>query len=63
MVTALAPGVALLLAVSVSKLDAEELVGPNDAVTPAGSPNAEKATVPLKPFCCVTETEVVALAP
>ena len=31
------------------------------AVTPLGTPDADNATVPLKPFCGVTETVVPAL--
>jgi hypothetical protein len=34
--------------------------GPNDAVTPAGSPAAERVAFPVKPFCAVTV--IVALA-
>ncbi len=54
MVMVEAPGVAELLAVSVSVLVVVVLALLNDAVTPPGSPDAARATVPLKPFCGLT---------
>ncbi|PYU24035.1 MAG: hypothetical protein DMG30_09910 [Acidobacteria bacterium] len=49
------PAVAVLLAVSFNKLVAVVVVivgegGLKDAVTPLGRPDADKATLPLKPF-------------
>ena len=60
-VTALAPVVAVALAVNVTVVPVAELVGLNDAVTPLGRPDAEKLTLPLKPFVSVTLTELDAL--
>src|SRR5207245_4531026 len=48
MVTVTVPVVAVLLAVSVNVLVLVVLLGLNDAVTPLGSPDADKLTVPLK---------------
>jgi hypothetical protein len=57
------PALALPLAVNVRLLvDAAEL-GLNDAVTPVGSPEAVKFTVPAKPFCGAIVTVVELLAP
>lgn len=53
-VTLTVPVVAVALAVSVSVLVVVVLVGLNDAVTPVGSPEADKLTMPLKPFCGFT---------
>ena len=58
MVTVEVPVVAVLLAVRV--MTPEEL---KDAVTPEGKPEAENATVPLKPFTGVTLIVLVPLAP
>lgn len=63
MVTVAVPVVALLLAVSVNVLVLVVLVGLNDAVMPAGNPEADKLTAPLKPFCGTTVTVLVPLAP
>src|SRR2546427_372162 len=60
MVTMTAPVAAVLLAVSVNVLVLTVLLGLNDAVTPLGRPDADKLTLPLKPFCGVT---VMVLAP
>lgn len=49
-VTAFAPVVAVLLAVKVTVLDVVALAGLNDAVTPVGRPDADNATLLLKPF-------------
>jgi hypothetical protein len=35
----------------------------NDAVTPAGNPEADKLTLPLKPFCGVTPMVALRLLP
>jgi hypothetical protein len=63
MVTEAVPVVAVLLAVSVNVLVLVVLLGLNDAVTPAGRPDADKLTLPLKPFCGVTVMVLVPLAP
>ena len=59
-VTVAVPVVAVLLAVRVKVLVFAVLVGLNDAVTPPGKPDADRLTLPLKPFCGVT---VMVLAP
>jgi len=53
-VTVTVPVVAVLLAVSVKVLLLAVLLGLNDAVTPLGRPDADRLTLPLKPFCGVT---------
>ncbi len=63
MVTVTAPVVAVLLAVSVKVLVAVAGFGLKDAVTPLGKPEADKLTLPLKPFCGVTVIVLVPLAP
>ena len=65
MVTVAVPVAALLLAVSVSVLvvGAVAEVGLNVAVTPLGMPDAEKLTLPVKPFCGVTVMVLVPLFP
>lgn len=67
MVTVAGPVAAVLLAVSVSVLvvRAETVAGfgLNDHVSPAGKPDADNVTLPLKPFCGVTEMLLVPLAP
>ena len=50
MVTVTVPVAAVLLAFSVMVLVPEVLLGLKDAVTPLGSPDANKLTLPLKPF-------------
>ena len=65
MVTVTVPVVAVLPAVSVNVLLLAVLLlavllGLNDAVTPLGMPDADKLTLPLKPYCGVT---VMVLAP
>ena len=62
-VTVTAPVVAVLLAVKVSVLLLAVLVGLNDAVTPLGRPDADKLTLPLKPFCGVTVMVLVPVVP
>jgi hypothetical protein len=63
MVTEAVPVVAVLLAVSVNVLVLVVLLGLNDAVTPAGRPDADKLTLPLKPFCGVTVMVLVPFVP
>ena len=63
MVTLTVPVVAVPLAVSVNVLVLVVLVGLNKAVTPLGRPEADKPTLPLKPFCGVTVIVLVPLAP
>ena len=65
-VTVTEPVVAVLLALSVRVLGAQALhplAGLKDAVTPDGSPDAEKATLPPKPFSPVTVIVLVMLPP
>jgi hypothetical protein len=62
-VTVELPGPAAALAVSVNVLMLVVLVGLNDAATPLGRPEADRLTLPLKPFCGATEMVLVALAP
>jgi hypothetical protein len=62
-VTVAVPTAAEALAVSVSVLVELAGFGLNDAVTPLGSPDAEKFTEPLKPFCSVTVIVLVPLPP
>ena len=61
--TVAVPVVAVLLAVSVSVLVLAVLLGLNDAVTPLGRPDADRLTLPLKPFCGLTVMVLVPLAP
>jgi|SRR6266436_6772571 len=63
MVTVTVPVVAALPAVSVSVLDVVVGLGLNDAVTPLGRPEADKLTLPRKPFCGVTLIVLVPLPP
>ena len=63
MVTVTVPVVAVPLAVSVKVLVLVVLLGLNDAVTPLGRPDADKLTLPLKPFCGVTVIVLDPLAP
>jgi len=63
-VTVTVPVVAVLLAVSVNVLLlAAVLLGLNEAVTPLGRPDANKLTLPLKPFCGVTVMVLVPVVP
>ena len=63
MVTVAVPVVAVELAVSVTALvDVVGLV-PKLAVTPAGSPDAERLTLPVKPFTGITVIVLVPLPP
>ncbi len=63
MVTVAVPIAAVLLAVSVNVLVLAVLLGLNDAVTPLGRPDADKLTLPLKPFCGATVMVLAPLAP
>ena len=51
MVTRAFPEVAVLLVTSVSVLFPVDGLGEKDAVTPLGSPDAAKFTLPVKPHC------------
>jgi len=62
-VTVTVPVAAVLLAVSVNVLVLAVLLGLNEAVTPLGSPDADKLTLPLKPFRGVTVMVLEPLAP
>src|SRR6266567_1976642 len=61
MVTMAVPVEAALLAVKVSVLVAAVGLALNDAVTPLGSPEADRLTLLVKPFCGVTVIVLVAL--
>ncbi len=50
MVTGKVPVVAVLLAVNVKVLDPAVLAGLKEAVTPLGKLDADKLTLPVKPF-------------
>lgn len=63
MVTAAVPIVAVLVAVSVSVLVVVVLVGLKDAVAPAGKPDADKLTVPLKPLSALMVMVLLPLLP
>src|SRR5712692_4605577 len=63
MARAKVPVVAVLLAVNVKALDPVVLEGLKVAITPLGSADADKLTLPLNPFCGVTVTVLVPLAP
>lgn len=52
-----------LLATTVRVLVVTALAGLKDAVTPAGSPEIARLTVPLKPCCGLTVMVLVPLAP
>ena len=60
MVTLTTPMAAVLLAVNVNVLAFVALAGLNEAVTPAGRPDADRLTLLLKPFSGLT---VIVLAP
>ena len=63
MVTVADPTAAVLMAVRVNVLVVPVLLGLKEAVRPAGKPDADKLTLPLKPFCGVTVMVFVMLAP
>ena len=60
MVTFTVPMAALLPAFNVNVLPVAVLAGLKEAVTPLGKPEAERLTVPMKPFCALT---VIVLIP
>lgn len=62
-VTVAGPVVAVLLALNVSVLLPVAGLGLNDAVTPFGSADVLKATLPPNPFCGAMLTVLVPLAP
>lgn len=62
-VTVKAPTAAVLAAVMVNVLVVAVLLGLNDAVTPAGRPDADMLTLPLKPNCGVIVMVFVLLVP
>ena len=62
-VTVTVPVAAVVLAVSINVLVLVVLLGLNNAVTPAGRPDADKLTLALKPFCGLTLMVLVPLAP
>lgn len=62
-VTVAVPVGAVLLAVNVNVLAPVVVTGLKDAVTPLGRPEADKPTLPLKPFWGVTVIVLVPLAP
>jgi hypothetical protein len=63
MVKVTVPVVAVLLAVRVKVLVLAVLLGLKEAVTPLGRPDADKVTLPLKPFCGVTVIVLVPAVP
>jgi len=63
MVTVLDPVVAVLLAVSVNVLVEAAGFGLKEAATPLGRPDADRLTLPLKPFSGVTVIVVPRLVP
>jgi hypothetical protein len=62
-VTVTVPVAAVALAISVSVLVEAIGFGLNAAVTPLGKPDAERVTLPLKPFTGVMVTVLVPLLP
>lgn len=62
-VTVTVPVVADPLDVSVNVLALVAMLGLKDGVTPLGRPDADRLTVPLKPFCGMTLIVLVPLAP
>lgn len=52
-----------LLALSIRALEVGVVAGLKDAVTPSGSPVAERSTFPLKPFSPITRMVLLALLP
>jgi hypothetical protein len=62
-VTVAVPVVAVVVAVSVKVLVLAVLAGLNEGVTPLGRPEADKATLPLKPLSGFTVIVLVPLEP
>jgi hypothetical protein len=63
MVTVAVPVAAVALALSVSTLVVVVLVGLNTAVTPLGSPEADRLTLPVNPFSGFTVIVLVPFEP
>ena len=63
MVTVDVPVVAVAFAVSVNVLVLVVLLGLKEAVTPLGRPEADKLTLPVKPFCAATVIVLVPTVP
>jgi hypothetical protein len=63
MVTVAVPAAAVLLAESINVLEVVVLAGLNDALTPAGRPDADKLTLPEKPPWGTTAMVLVPLLP
>lgn len=63
MVAVTVPVVAVALALKVRVLVVVAAEGLNDAVTPLGKPDADRVTLPVKPFTGVTVTALVAVLP
>jgi hypothetical protein len=63
MVNVVVPGEAVLAAINVTVLEPVAGFGEKEAVTPLGSPETLRFTVPVKPYCGFTVTDEVALAP
>src|SRR5258706_8819142 len=63
MVSVDVPVVAIALAVSVKVLVLVGLLGLKEAVTPLGKPEADKFTLPVKPFCGVRVKELASIVP
>ena len=61
--TVFVPAAAAVLAVKVNVPPAAELVGLNAAVTPLGEPEADRLTLPVKPFSVLTVIWLVLLPP
>ena len=62
-VTVDVPVVAVALEVSVNVLVPAVLLGLKEAVTPLGKPEADKLTLPVKPFCGMTVIVLVPIVP
>jgi len=62
-VTVDVPVVAVALEVSVNVLVPAVLLGLKEAVTPLGKPEADKLTLPVKPFCGATVIVLVPMVP
>ena len=63
MVTVDVPVVTVALEVSVNVLVLVVLLGLKEAVTPLGRPEADKLTLPVKPFCGMTVIVLVPIVP
>jgi hypothetical protein len=63
MFTVAVPIAAVPLAISVIVLVFFVGFGLNNAVTPLGKPDADRLTLPLKPFCGVIVTVIIPVVP